>query len=566
MPSDELEGEASVARFNLIDLFAGVGGFTVGFRDDSAESRFQFAARLMVDIDPEAREVAKRNLPDVRYHTADVHRLSGAEVRRLAGLGPRDNIHVLVGGPPCQGFSWLGKRLIDDDRNVHLLDFLRLVKELRPLVAVMENVPLIITSHGGAVIEQVIGGFGSIGYSSCADVVAANEYGVPQQRKRAFALAYRGDLGIPPQLPKRTHERISTARELWTGEARRRFEPDKVPYVSVEEAIGDLPPLKAGGGEEAVAYPAAPAKTEYQKWARRGSIAIFNHKSRAHSAEFLEKISAIVEGGRNAELPDDQRFSDNYYSQAYARLHRSGIAQTVTTFFGNPGSGRFMHYRDLRAITVREAARFQSFPDWFAFDGHHGTQMRHVGNAVPPLMARALRDHIGRDLLAAGVDKPRPVGRPKIVRPPETPEQRSRIMRAVPAKNTSAEKALRGELRAAGLRGYRLHSNAVPGTPDVVFTVARVAVFVDGCFWHGCPECDKKPSSNGEYWRSKAQRNRDRDERVNAACAAAGWRVVRIWEHELLRAPRRAVRKVAKALERATKRARAARRVAARGR
>src|SRR5207244_5637380 len=99
---------------------------------------------------------------------------------------------------------------------------------------------------------------------------------------------------------------------------------------------------------------------------------------------FLEKIAVIEEGGRNQDLPDEERFSDNYYSQAYARLHRNGIAQTVTTYFGNPGSGRFMHHSDLRSITVREAARFQSVKDSFVFHGLDSTQMRHVCNAVPP--------------------------------------------------------------------------------------------------------------------------------------------------------------------------------------
>ncbi len=295
-------------------------------------------------------------------------------------------------------------------------------------------------------------------------------------------------------------------------------------------------------------YPGAP-KSEYQRWAREGSVAIFNHRSRAHSKEFLEKINIIAEGGRNQELSDDERFSDNYYSQAYARLHRNGIAQTVTTYFGNPGSGRFIHYRDLRSITVREAARIQSFKDSFVFDGLHSTQMRHVGNAVPPLLARALRDQIARDLLAAGVDRPRPVGRPRKPRV-ETAEERSRIMRAVPGKNTSAEQALRVALSAAGLRGYRLHNHAVPGTPDVVFGPERVAVFVDGCFWHGCPECYREPKSRKEYWTMKVQRNRDRDAAVNAACKAKGWRVLRVWEHEVLRKPTRVAARVRRYLRR----------------
>ncbi len=523
-------------RFNVIDLFAGVGGFTLGFCDRSREPGCAFVPRLMVDIDPEAREVAIRNFPGVPYVTADVHRLTGTEVRDRAGLDRLEPIHVLIGGPPCQGFSWLGKRALEDERNLCVLDFLRMVKELRPLVAVMENVPLLMSSHDGAMVQEINEALSGFGYSTCAEVLAANEYGVPQLRKRAVIVAYRADLGLPPQFPRRTHERVNFASELMEHEGKRRFEPNKLPYISVEEAIGDLPPLRAGEGDEMMFYKVPPT-SDYQHWVRSGSVAIFNHKSRAHSSKFLEKISIIEEGGRNIELPKDQRFSDNYFSQAYARLHRNGIAQTITTSFSNPGSGRFTHYRDLRSITVREAARFQSFPDAFVFDGNNSTQMRHVGNAVPPLLARAVRDQIAHDLLAAGVEQPRPPGRPKRIAPVEDSEQRSKVMRAVPSKNSVPEVVLRKALWSAGLRGYRLHSKTAPGNPDVLFTVERVAVFVDGCFWHGCPKCYRAPKTHTEYWSKKVKRNRERDAQITAECIRKGWRVVRVWEHEIRDAP-----------------------------
>ncbi len=532
------------STFNIIDIFAGVGGVTVGFRAQRNDCTFK--VRLMVDKDPEAREVAIRNMPDVPYLVADVHNLSGMDVRKHAGLRPDEPVHVLVGGPPCQGFSFLGKRALDDSRNIHLIDFLRLVKELRPWVAVMENVPLIITSHKGVIINEVIENLTELGYSCCADILAASDYGVPQHRKRAFVLAYRAEMRTPPQFPIRTHERFPVALNLIrNGETRQRFEPSKLPYVSVEDAIGDLPPLKAGEGDEVMFYETNPT-TDYQRWARQGSIAVFNHRSRAHTKDFLQKISVIEEGGRNQELPAAQRFSDNYYSQAYARLHRSGIAQTVTTCFGNPGSGRFTHYRDLRSITVREAARFQSFPDAFVFDGLHSTQMRLVGNAVPPLLARAIGEQIATELVNAQVQQP--PGRPKKTK--ETPEERSRIMRAVPGKNTTAEVTLRRALWAAGLRGYRLHDQTVTGTPDVTFRTERVAVFVDGCFWHGCERCYREPKSNQAYWTMKVQRNKERDATVNEAVKHAGWTVVRVWEHEVLKNPVGTSAKVIKALKR----------------
>jgi DNA (cytosine-5)-methyltransferase 1 len=418
---------------------------------------------------------------------------------------------------------------------------------------VMENVPLMITSHKGAFIQEVCDGLGLLGYSCSADVVVASDYGVPQLRKRAIVVGYRSDLGLAPQFPKRTHERVTSAALMHNGDGRKRFEASKLPYVSVEEAIGDLPQFGAGAGDDVLFYSTAPT-SDYQKWARQGSIAIFNHKSRTHSAKYLEKISVIGEGGRNAELPPEQRFSDTYFSQAYARLSRHGIAQTLTTCFGNPGSGRFLHYEDLRAITVREGARLQSFPDSYIFDGPQGTQTRHIGNAVPPLLARALARQIAQDLLAAGVDVPRPVGRPKKVSRVETREERSRIMRGVPSKHTSGELLFRKALWALGIRGFRLHSATVPGHPDVVFPKQRIAVFIDGCFWHGCPKCYRAPKSNQNYWKMKVKRNRKRDEAVNELCEKAGWKVLRIWEHDVVRNPKVAAGKLTRLL-RASKKA-----------
>ena len=532
---------ASVFDLNLIDVFAGVGGFTLGFEGRSANGLCRVVPRLLVDMDRSARSVIRRNMPDVRYHVADVHALSGAALREKAGIRPTELIHILLGGPPCQGFSFLGKRLLDDPRNVHVMDFLRLVKELKPLVAIMENVPLIITNHGGAVINEVCDSLSSIGYSSCADVLQANEYGIPQIRRRAFVIAYRSDLGVAPEVPRRTHERVGSASELLGAVGRMRFDAAKLPYVSVEEAIGDLPSLRAGDGEE-VAYYSGPPLSEYQRLLRESSVAVFNHRSRSHSKKFLEKVSVIEEGSANKDLPSELRFSDNYYSQAYARLGRHGLANTITTYFANPGSGRFLHYQELRSITVREAARLQSFPDRFVFDGDMTAQMRHVGNAVPPLLAAAIRNKVAEDI-ASFLQDASDKKSPSLVRNDDA-LQRSATMRAVPSKNTTAELQLRRALSKSGVRGYRTHSAKVPGNLDIVFSGLSLAVFVDGCFWHGCPKCYRAPSSNKEYWQMKVERNRDRDQRVSKECAKLGWTVLRIWEHEILKNAERAAARV----------------------
>jgi DNA (cytosine-5)-methyltransferase 1 len=280
--------------FNCIDLFSGIGGMSLGFSGLARDVRCSFKPRLMADIDPEAREVAQRNLPSVPFLVADIHHLSAGQIRRHAALSTDDTVHVLLGGPPCQGFSYLGKRALEDERNALVLDYLRMVKELKPLVAVMENVPLLMSAHNGAFIQEICEGLSLLGYSSAADVLTASDYGVPQLRKRAIVIGYRRDLGLALEFPARTHERV-TAAALTNANGRVLFEKDRLPYVSVEDAIGDLPPLKAGQGEEVSFYTSEP-RTSYQHWAREGSLAIFNHRSRAHKEKYLDKISIIKEG------------------------------------------------------------------------------------------------------------------------------------------------------------------------------------------------------------------------------------------------------------------------------
>lgn len=368
------KGDSGRKPLTLVDLFSGVGGFTLGFmKARAADGSRLFDPRLLVDQDKEASFSFKSNYPHVPFLVRDIKNVSSADIKVFART---EHVDVVVGGPPCQGFSTLGKGLFDDERNHLLKDFVRLVSELRPKVALMENVPSLLGMHGAYAIE-VEQRLSDAGYDSDALVLQATDYGVPQIRRRAFFIAFRKDLEIAPSFPPAN-----------TPEA---------DHVSAEQAIGDLPALKAGEGRDACAYPSAPLSA-YQR-ARRGSRFILsNHVARKHAQWFLDKISVIPEGGGNQTLDPEQQFSDNYFSQAYARLSRGMPAYTITTSFANPGSGRFIHYRDTRSITAREAARFQSFDDDFVFHGPLVAQERQIGNAVPPLVSLAWAQHIAKAL------------------------------------------------------------------------------------------------------------------------------------------------------------------------
>lgn len=374
-------------EFSVVDLFAGVGGFSQGFLHvNREEGNSRFALKLLVDSDPSASYSFKKNYPQIPYWTKDISKLTGEELLKLLRLKAGE-LDFLIGGPPCQGFSQNGKRWLEDNRNLLFARFINLAHDLRPKCIILENVPTALNAFAELFNEEVQNAFR--GYVVRTSVLNASQFGIPQIRRRAFVVALREDLGITDfDFPSGDFDVMDVGRYSHTEAKSGQL------FVSVEDAIGDLPELKAGGAFDGTRYPNA-SRTTYQRDRRDGAIALFNHVARAHSREFVEKIAPIQPGQGNAQLPDGERFSDNYFSQAYARLHPQGIGFTITANFRNPGSGRFTHYRDNRSITVREAARLQSFDDRFIFHGHVCEQERHVGNAVPPLLAAALARHFG---------------------------------------------------------------------------------------------------------------------------------------------------------------------------
>jgi len=374
-------------------LFPRVGGFSLGFLKARAQTtKFRFDVRLLVDSDPTATDTFKKNFPKIPFWPKDLGDVHGGDILKLAKLKTGE-LDFLVGGPPCQGFSSNGKRCLEDNRNKLIARFIELARQMQPKCAIIENVPTALSAYEKIYSEEIREAFK--GYVVKSAVLNASQFGVPQIRERAFIVALGEDLGIREfAFPKGEYDAIDVGNDAHKkAKAHQRF-------VSVAEAIGDLPALKAGQSVDGQAYRTA-AESTYQQDRRNGSIAIFNHTARLHSKDFLKKIGPIRPGKGNADLPDGERFSDNYYSQAYARLHANGIGFTITANFRNPGSGRFTHYRDKRSITVREAARLQSFDDRFIFHGYETDQERHVGNAVPPLLAEALARHFGALLCSA---------------------------------------------------------------------------------------------------------------------------------------------------------------------
>jgi DNA (cytosine-5)-methyltransferase 1 len=389
-------------RLTHIDLFAGVGGFTLGF-----EATALYETRLLVDSDRSAVETFKRNRPRVPFWPKDLSQVEGEQLLDLITLRSGD-LDVLTAGPPCQGLSKIGLRQLDDERNLLLRHTCELIATLRPKLAIIENVPALFWDGHSILFDELSDLLHDAGYVPIPKILDAWRYGVPQLRRRLFILVVRDDINTSADpFPHGDQSFQFNAQDLIRAAAA--DDPQCPRGLSVEEAIGDLPSIKAGGGTEAMQYPSVRENlSDYQRARRLDSSLLFNHKARSHSLTMLKKMAMIQEGGRNQDLPDGQRLRADpereYFSQAYGRLHRHGIAQTITTYFHNPGSGRFTHYSDLRALTVREAARFQSFDDSYMFMGKGEQQMRHVGNAVPVLLAKALGGMCADILARSGVE------------------------------------------------------------------------------------------------------------------------------------------------------------------
>lgn len=349
--------------YKMIDLFAGVGGLSLGFENCG------FEVVLANEYDASIAEAYIRNRNHPRMIVNDITRLPIEET--FAPL--RGMVDLVVGGPPCQGFSQKGQRkTIKDPRNFLFKYFVDVVATVQPKYFVMENVPNLLTAEGGYFKNEIVSLFSALGYVLTSDVLCAADYGVPQYRRRAFVIGKR-TTGEGVKFPEKVAERVT----IW-------------------DAISDLAYLKSGEGEEIQEYITS-VQSDYQKLMRKDSCRLFNHVATNHSKTALERLKMIPPKGGKEYLPEEH-LTKSIYSGTWCRMDADDASVTITTRFDTPSSGRFTHPFLHRAITVREAARIQSFPDSFHFFGTKTSQMKQVGNAVPPLLAQAIAQAIVEDM------------------------------------------------------------------------------------------------------------------------------------------------------------------------
>lgn len=347
----------------VIDLFAGVGGLSLGFEMAG------FEVALANEYDPSIAEAYKKNRPGTKMIVEDITKLPVEET-----FGPYEGkVTVVIGGPPCQGFSQKGMRKsINDPRNFLFRYYFEVVENVKPEYFVIENVPNLLTTENGYFKDEIVELFSGIGYAVSCGVLCAADFGVPQDRHRTCIM---GKLGAdePIELPKPN----GTHTTIW-------------------DAISDLSYLESGEGAEEQGYRNEP-QSDYQKLLRDGSSELCNHIATRHSKVTLERLKMIAPECGKEMLPEEHH-TKSIYSGTWCRMKKDGIAKTITTRYDTPSSGEFTHpYLD-RAITTREAARIQSFPDTFHFYGSKSSQMKQVGNAVPPLLGKAIAERILDDM------------------------------------------------------------------------------------------------------------------------------------------------------------------------
>jgi len=386
-----------------IDLFSGAGGITEGFRMAGYECLYAN------DAMPEAMETFKHNHPEAWGDCRNIEKVNPAEIRSKLKI-KKGEMDVLVGGPPCQGFSINApERFLADPRNKLFKDYVRFLEEFEPKTFLFENVPGLLSLGDGKVLERILSEFERLDYHVTVKILFSAHYGVPQERWRLILLGSKFGEIAPPEP---THYAAGRANFRGGGGVLtfRLTESDKhrlLPAVTVGQAISDLPRLEMGEGAETIGY-TSPAASDYAAALRNPDGVTFNHFAAKLSKQNAERMKHVKPGGSWRDIPHHllpkgmQRARKSDHTKRYGRLSNDKLAGTVMTKC-DPHWGTVFLPDQERSLTVREAARFQSFPDSYQFLGPRVSQYEQVGNAVPVLMAKAIAMQIRAHLEAHGV-------------------------------------------------------------------------------------------------------------------------------------------------------------------
>ncbi|RPH31553.1 MAG: DNA cytosine methyltransferase [Bacteroidales bacterium] len=334
-------------KHTVIDLFCGCGGLSQGFIEAGYE------VVLGIDNWKDAVQTFEKNHNNSKGVIADLFIETPAFISKKTGI---KKVDLIIGGPPCQGFSIAGKQIVDDERNKLYKSFVNFVDYYKPQAFLMENVPNIVSIGKGMAKDNIIEDFEKLGYKVVYKVLLASEFGVPQNRRRTFfvGLLSGEEFSFPVPFALNGNQ------------------------VTAFDAISDLPSHSIVDGTN---YPLKP-KSNYQNQIRENCKAVYNHEITNHNDQTVEIISMVPDGGNYKNLPIELQKTRNV-NIAWTRLNSKKPSFTIDT-----GHRHHFHYEFNRVPTVRESARIQSFSDTFIFYGSKTSQYKQVGNAVPPLLAK----------------------------------------------------------------------------------------------------------------------------------------------------------------------------------
>lgn len=376
---------------SCVDLFSGAGGLAVGFR----KAGWNILAAN--DIDEDAALTFRQNFPETTFFLGPIAKLKAKDLLAECNIN-KGELDCLIGGPPCQSFSYNNHQRSANDARARLFeDYLRLVRELAPKTLIMENVPGILTIDNGSVVRVIASKLSRLGYAVSVKLLSAEQFGAPQIRRRAFIVATRvGDSNELLPIPSHGISRDTSEENRAYINKHDRKTPSRKKLVTIQQAIGDLPRLENGGGKHVRKMPSKRPTTQYQRNARKGATALYNHVCRNLSEVMLERMKYVPEGGNWRDIPRRlltegmKRARSSDHTKRYGRLSRKGLSATLLTKC-DPHWGAYVHPTQNRTISVREAARIQGFPDEFQFAGESiSKQYAQVGNAVPIPLAQAL--------------------------------------------------------------------------------------------------------------------------------------------------------------------------------
>lgn len=384
----------------LIDLFAGAGGLSCGLK------RAGFNSIYANEIDPIYAKTFKINNPESLVTVDDIRNINANDILKTLNIAPNE-VDLLAGGPPCQGFSVNAPiRSLDDERNHLFKDFIKIAEVIKPKAILIENVPGIISLGKGTVVEQIYLELEALGYKVDHKILFAGHYGVPQMRFRTIFIGLLDSdnkIEFPePQFNATAHANFTGARELCL-----KIDPDKAEYLKeqpkVWDSLSDLPEIISGNKDVDLHYRFAPSNWFQKKVRQEASQEVFNHNCSSLGPKNLERLKHIPQGGSWRDIPFDllpkglQRARRSDHTKRYGRLHPDKLCSTILTKC-DPHWGSFFHPYQDRVISVREAARIQSFPDDYKFSGTLTQQYEQVGNAVPPFLAEAIGSSIDKQL------------------------------------------------------------------------------------------------------------------------------------------------------------------------